>query len=110
MQSITLESEPRSVGRARRFVAAACVERHIDPSVAELLTSELATNVVLYAKSEFTVRVGFEPCARVEVHDGLCATNAFPRDHHQSARTLDRLARRSRPPGSGTLVEPLRLG
>ena len=77
MKSITLDSEPRSVGRARHFVAAAFVGRHIDPSVAELLTSELATNAVLYAKSEFTVRVGFEPCARVEVHDGLGATNAF---------------------------------
>src|ERR1043166_2557314 len=77
MQSITLQSEPHSVGRARRFVTAACIERHIDPFVAELLTSELATNVVLYAKSKVTVRVGFAPCVRVEVHDGLAATDAF---------------------------------
>jgi hypothetical protein len=77
MQSITLQSEPHSVGRARHFVTAACVERHVDPLVAELLTSELATNVVLYVKSEFTVRVGFAPCMRVEVHDGLAATKTF---------------------------------
>jgi len=77
MQSITLRSEPRSVGRARHFVTAACIERHIDPLVAELLASELATNAVRYAKSEFTVRVDFTPCVRVEVHDGLAATNTF---------------------------------
>jgi len=77
MQSITLQSKPDSARRARRFVSNAFAERHIDPFVAELLTSELATNAVRYAKSEFTVRVGFEPCARVEVHDGLAPTDAF---------------------------------
>jgi anti-sigma regulatory factor (Ser/Thr protein kinase) len=77
MQSITLQSEPQSVGRARHFVTAACVERHVEPLVAELLTSELATNVVLHVKREFTVRVGFALCVRVEVHDGLAATNVF---------------------------------
>jgi histidine kinase-like protein len=77
MQSITLQSEPHSVRRARHFVTDACIERHIDPLVAELLTSELATNAVRYAKSEFTVTVDFGPCVRVEVHDGLAATNSF---------------------------------
>jgi anti-sigma regulatory factor (Ser/Thr protein kinase) len=77
VESITLRAEPLSVRRARYFVRSLLVDRHTEPPVAELLTSELVTNVVRHAESDFTVMVGFEACVRVEVHDALAATNAF---------------------------------
>ena len=52
-------------------------ERDLEPSVAVLLTSELVSNVVRHADTQLTVAVRFEPCVRVEVHDGMAATEAF---------------------------------
>ena len=77
MDSISLVAEPRSVGRARAFVSSLLADRGTDLFVALLLTSELATNVVRHAESDFTVMVALESCVRVEVHDAAAATDAF---------------------------------
>ena len=42
-----------------------------------LLTSELVTNVIRHARTEFTVVVRFNGTMRDEVHDGQAATEAF---------------------------------
>jgi hypothetical protein len=46
-------------------------------SSVELLASELVTNVARHAETQFTVVVVHEPGVRVEVHDGVAATEAF---------------------------------
>jgi anti-sigma regulatory factor (Ser/Thr protein kinase) len=74
--SIALTPEHASVTTARRFVASRLAERD-EASLAVLLTSELVANVVLHARTELTVVVEVEPCVRVEVHDGMAATEAF---------------------------------
>ena len=43
----------------------------------ELLTSELVANVVRHADTDVTVTVRVGPPFRVEVHDGVAATDAF---------------------------------
>ena len=77
VESITLGAEPSSVGAARRFVRNRFAERDLDASVAVLLTSELVSNVVRHARTAITITLRFEPCARIEVHDGAAATEAF---------------------------------
>ena len=77
MDTIALEADPASAGSARRFVSTQVVEHHLDPAVAVLLTSELVTNVIRHARTEFTVVVRFDGAIRVEVHDGQAATEAF---------------------------------
>jgi anti-sigma regulatory factor (Ser/Thr protein kinase) len=52
-------------------------ERNLDPSLAVLLASELVANVVRHARTELTVVVKLDVCIRVEVHDGVAATEAF---------------------------------
>ena len=77
MESITLAAETRSVWVARHFVRRLLADRGVDTAVAELLTTELVSNVVRHANTDIAVMVGFDPCVRVEVHDGLAATDAF---------------------------------
>jgi anti-sigma regulatory factor (Ser/Thr protein kinase) len=67
----TFEPEPLTVPAARNFVAAALQAWGQDVGDAPLLVSELATNAVLHARSEFTVTMElFESYLRVEVSDG----------------------------------------
>ena len=71
--TIRLDAEPRSVGRARRFCSAALEGWGVSGEVADtcvLLVSELATNAVLHARTPFTVSIERDPTLRVEVHDG----------------------------------------
>ncbi len=71
--SMRLDAEPRSVGRARRFCAATLAGWGVDAEVVDtcvLLVSELATNAVLHARTPFTVEIALDPVLRVEVHDG----------------------------------------
>jgi anti-sigma regulatory factor (Ser/Thr protein kinase) len=70
--ALTLPPEPESVPRARRFVCAALAALGADGAcdAAETLVSELATNVVLHARTSFTVEVKRDGAAvRVEVLD-----------------------------------------
>lgn len=64
---------PRSVGEARRFVRRALSRGRLEDdvvAVAELLTSELVTNVLLHAESPAELAVRLRPAAiRVEVID-----------------------------------------
>lgn len=46
-----------SVRAARQFVAAAVADMEVDQDVVAILTSEVATNAVLHANSDFRVRV-----------------------------------------------------
>lgn len=71
--TITLEAVPRSVGRARRFCTSTLTELGAPPDIVStcvLLVSELATNVVLHARTPFTVSIELDPQLRVEVRDG----------------------------------------
>lgn len=64
--------EPESTGRARRQVQSLLEERALDgvATTAALLVSELATNVVLHARTDFEVRVSITGgVVRIEVHD-----------------------------------------
>src|SRR5579862_3293966 len=77
VEVIALAADVCSVGAARDFVRAQLADRHLETFTTELLTSELTTNVVRHAETEFTLMVGVDPCVRVEVHDGVAATDAF---------------------------------
>jgi anti-sigma regulatory factor (Ser/Thr protein kinase) len=70
-QSIaSLRPEPSSVRDARRFVRSTLEGWHLDTDQAALMTSELATNAVLHARTEYTVTVTLLPArVRVEVAD-----------------------------------------
>jgi anti-sigma regulatory factor (Ser/Thr protein kinase) len=76
VEQIALEADVRSVGLARDFVRAQLADQGAT-FTAELLISELTTNVVRHAETDFTVMVGCDSCVRVEVHDGAAATEAF---------------------------------
>lgn len=70
--SVRLSATPDSVGRARAAVRTALQEWDLEglEDTAMLLVSELATNVLLHARSDFEVRVERQPeCVRVTVFD-----------------------------------------
>jgi anti-sigma regulatory factor (Ser/Thr protein kinase) len=70
--SIALEPEPASVGRARRWVASQLAEWSEDgQQMAELVTSELVTNVLLHARtrSELVLRPLGSDRVRIAVVD-----------------------------------------
>jgi anti-sigma regulatory factor (Ser/Thr protein kinase) len=77
-RSITLPATLASVSASRRFVQDV-VSEVADAPVADvlLMTSELVANVVRHTDSEITVTVRDGPPVRVEVHDGVAATEAF---------------------------------
>jgi anti-sigma regulatory factor (Ser/Thr protein kinase) len=76
-RSVTLPAELRSVAKARHFVAETVSGWLDDPSDVLLMTSELVANVVRHAETEVAVSVRRGPPVRVEVHDGVAATEAF---------------------------------
>ena len=69
---LELAPEPASVGRARRFVASV-LDGEVDDEVLDaalVVTSELATNAMLHAQTDFTVVVRCDHTGlRLEVHD-----------------------------------------
>lgn len=70
------EADPSSARKARDLVTSALAAWEMDDlvEVAQLLTSELVSNAVLHAGTDFQVAVeGEPPVARVEVHDGVGA-------------------------------------
>jgi anti-sigma regulatory factor (Ser/Thr protein kinase) len=74
----TFDPEPRQVLEARRFVTAVLSSWHIECDDAALLASELATNAVLHARSEFQVTVvGHPDRIRIEVSDGNSRLPSF---------------------------------
>ena len=77
MDSLTLPADPGSVARARAFVLEKAVGHVEDLEAAVLMVSELVTNVVRHARTEVTLRVETGPPLRVEVHDGVAASDAF---------------------------------
>ncbi len=82
---VDLEGAPASVGAARRFVRQTLESWHLDGTLdaAVLLTSELATNAVLHARSGFAVLVRqLDDQVRVEVLD---SSPVPPRRRHNSA-------------------------
>jgi hypothetical protein len=69
MTSLTLPAELSSVARARPFVIETEPDGGDSPAAAELLTSELVTNVVRYAATDVTVTIRDGAPFRIEVHD-----------------------------------------
>jgi anti-sigma regulatory factor (Ser/Thr protein kinase) len=70
---VDLPADPASVGQARRFVRRVLDDWGLDDLIdtATLLTSELATNSVLHARTGFAVVVSRTAAAlRVDVLDG----------------------------------------
>ena len=98
MRVIALPADATSARRARSFVGEVASSLLPDPSSAVLLTSELVANVVRHAHTDLTVSVEPGPPFRVEVHDGVGATEAF--------RTL--IARK--PPAADTALSGRGLG
>ena len=61
-------ASPESVRAARVFVTDVLADADVDADLVQLLTSELATNAVLHARSQFRVRViGGARSVRVEI-------------------------------------------
>jgi anti-sigma regulatory factor (Ser/Thr protein kinase) len=76
--SVHLPAEPPSVRVARVFVSRELAAAGVTSSLALLLTSELASNVVQHARTGFELVVDATPTrVRVEIHDGLAATTAL---------------------------------
>jgi anti-sigma regulatory factor (Ser/Thr protein kinase) len=70
---VRLPPDPASAGEARRFVDKALVARDFngDRQAVLLVVSELATNAIVHARTDFEVEVDVEDDhVRVEVHDG----------------------------------------
>ncbi|MBW3579475.1 MAG: ATP-binding protein [Actinobacteria bacterium] len=71
-QRLELPAQPTSARRARRFVGEILRSNGADGAsdVCVLLTSELVTNAVLYARSPIVLRVALDASlVRVSVHD-----------------------------------------
>lgn len=85
---LDLPAEPASVGRARRLVASA-IEGRVDDGgydAALVITSELATNAMLHAQTDFEVVVLVSGGGiRIEVHDGSTRMPRRKRYSDQSA-------------------------
>ena len=78
--SLRLPADSGSASRARAFVQQTLSGRigDVDDLAAVvLMTSELVMNVALHANTAMTVTVRDGPPVRVEVHDGVAATEAF---------------------------------
>jgi hypothetical protein len=74
---VDLPAEPASVGQARRFVRAVLDDWGLEELIdtVTLLTSELATNAVLHARTAFAVVVSRSTLGlRVDVLDGSAVT------------------------------------
>jgi len=80
--SLTLPAQAESVCKARRFVRQRLLELSAEAATddAETLVSELATNAVLHARTEYTIRVTrSNGMIRVRVHD---LSAVLPRQRH----------------------------
>lgn len=76
--SVTLVPERASAAAARGLVRKALSQLSEEVrDVAVLLTSELVSNVVVHAETDVRLSVTDGPPVRVEVHDGVAATDAF---------------------------------
>ena len=81
---LDLPAEPASVGQARRFVRGVLADWGLGELVdtVQLLTSELATNAVLHARTAFAVVVSrTSEAVRVDVLDG---STVAPRNRQPS--------------------------
>lgn len=84
-ERLDLEAQPASVGEARRFVRKVLGSWGYEDAVdtAALLTSELATNAVLHARTSYAVVITHDDeMVRVEVLDG---SQVLPRPRANSA-------------------------
>ena len=82
VETLTLPAVPDSVPQARRFIRECAVAFGADGACddAETLVSELATNVVLHAKTDFTVTMSrTDATIRVRVFD---LSSLLPRQRH----------------------------
>lgn len=72
LSQIELDGGPASVRKARAFVDATLAAWHLEElrDVAVLLTSELATNAVVHARTPFRLTVQLDGVVTVEVADG----------------------------------------
>ena len=76
--SVHLPAEPSSVRVARVFVSREMGTAGVSSTLALLLTSELASNVVQHARTGFDLVVDATPeRVRVEIHDGVAVTVAL---------------------------------
>lgn len=75
--TLTLPPALESSARARRFVEQTLEGRVEDLAAVVLMTSELVTNVAMHAATELTMTLRSGPPIRVEVHDGVAATETF---------------------------------
>ena len=83
-EKLELAAEPASVGQARRFVRRVLTDWGLDELVdtVALLTSELATNALLHARTGFAVVISRDDQqVRVDVLDG---STALPRQRRRS--------------------------
>lgn len=69
---IDMDGTPSSVGSARAFVEATLSAWNLEPLIdtATLLTSELATNAVLHARTPFRLSIVLDTDLVIEVTDG----------------------------------------
>lgn len=114
------EPTSQQVARARHFAAAQARRWGVASSEVEIVVDELATNAVLHARSDFTVRVSLEGRSMlVEVSDAnpRSPEPAVPTTAALSGRGLvmvDRLARswgvRSQAPRGKTVWAELDVG
>jgi anti-sigma regulatory factor (Ser/Thr protein kinase) len=98
VEAVTLPADASTPGTARRMVREALAD--VDPAAAAtvlLMVTELVTNVVRHAKTEVVVSIDVGPPIRVEVHDGVAATDAF----REMIRTRPRSADPHAPGGRG---------
>jgi anti-sigma regulatory factor (Ser/Thr protein kinase) len=91
-------ARPESVHEAREFVVSALAESEVDPDDVAVLTTEVATNAVLHANTDFRVRVEVrDEAVRIEVindaPDLLLIRKEPSRDGGRGLRILDSLAR-----------------
>lgn len=111
--SHSFEAHPKDVGDARRFTRSAMVSSGLDYGDVPLMASELATNAVLHARSEFEVSLAVSPGrVRVEVSDAnsrLPSVSPVPPDAHsgRGLQVVGSLASAwgvERTPGYGKMV------
>jgi anti-sigma regulatory factor (Ser/Thr protein kinase) len=93
----TFDSHVHSVREARHFAEAAVLGTGADPATTALLTSEIATNAVLHARTPFRVRViEVSDHVRVEISNDepeLLLAMKDPSEHGgRGLRIVDQLA------------------
>ena len=108
-----MDGTPSSVGSSRDFVQATLLAWKLDELVdtATLLTSELATNVVLHARTSFRLSIVLDGDVTIEVSDGSTAEpvvgdNDPAAERGRGLQVIDALASKwgTRPDGDGKTV------